>query len=162
PRFRDYFPSRRRSFFMPSSACSSSLSQSARAATASSSASASPIGSQIGSSSAVGALPGAASVRGIRASLLCLILAGLLWGTGGLTGTLPGRAAGLPPVSVAALRLLSGGTLIVVFRVIPGRRWPAGRAAWTRVAVTGLLAATFQGAYFSAVSLTSVSLATLV
>ena len=100
--------------------------------------------------------------RPSAASLLCLVLAGLLWGTGGLTGTLLGRAAGLSPLSVAALRLLAGGALLVVFRVIPGRRWPAGRPAWTRIAVTGLLAATFQGAYFSAVSLTSVSLATLV
>jgi DME family drug/metabolite transporter len=94
--------------------------------------------------------------------VLCLVLAGLLWGTGGLAGTLLGRAAGLSPLSVAALRLLAGGILIVAFRIVPGRRWPGGRAAWTRVAVTGLLAATFQAAYFSAVSLTSVSLATLV
>lgn len=105
---------------------------------------------------------GAAGDRGTAASLLCLVIAGLLWGTGGLTGTLLGRAAGLPPLSVAALRLLGGGALIIAFRIIPGRRWPAGRAAWTRVAVTGLLAATFQGAYFSAVALTSVSMATLV
>lgn len=96
------------------------------------------------------------------APVLCLALAGLLWGTGGLAGTLLGRAAGLSPLSVAALRLLAGGALIVAFRVIPGRRWPSGRAAWTRVALTGLLAATFQAAYFYAVSLTSVSLATLV
>jgi drug/metabolite transporter, DME family len=102
------------------------------------------------------------SCRAPASSLLCLVVAGLLWGTGGLTGTLLGRAAGLPPLSVAALRLLGGGALIVVLRIIPRRRWPAGRAAWTRVTVTGLLAATFQGAYFSAVSLTSVSLATLV
>jgi DME family drug/metabolite transporter len=94
--------------------------------------------------------------------LRCLVLAGLLWGTGGLTGTLLGRATGLSPVSVAALRLLTGGALIVAFLVIPGRRWPAGRAAWTRIALTGLLAATFQAAYFTSVSLTSVSLATLV
>jgi DME family drug/metabolite transporter len=110
-----------------------------------------------------GTVPSAASARRRTAApLLCLVLAGLLWGTGGLTGTLLGRAAGLSPLSVAALRLLAGGTLIVVFRVVPGRRWPAGRAAWTRIALTGLLAATFQSAYFSSVSLTSVSLATLV
>lgn len=96
------------------------------------------------------------------APLLCLVLAGLLWGTGGLTGTLLGRAAGLSPLAVAALRLLAGGTLIMACRILPGRRWPTSPAAWTRVAVTGLLAATFQAAYFSAVSLTSVSLATLV
>jgi DME family drug/metabolite transporter len=104
----------------------------------------------------------AGNARRPSAALVCLVLAGLLWGTGGLTGTLLGRAAGLSPLSVAALRLLAGGALIVAFRVIPGRRWPAGRAAWTRVAVTALLAATYQAAYFSAVALTSVSLATLV
>jgi DME family drug/metabolite transporter len=92
----------------------------------------------------------------------CLVLAGLLWGTGGLTGTLLGATAGLSPLWVAALRLLTGGALIVAFRVVPLRRWPSGRAAWTRIAATGLLAATFQAAYFSSVSLTSVSLATLV
>ena len=145
---------------MPSSACSSSFSRPSRPASASSAAGRSIAGGSPAAGAA--ALPAAAGGRGTGASMLCLVLAGLLWGTGGLTGTLLGRAAGLPPLSVAALRLLGGGTLIVVFRIIPRRRWPAGRAAWTRVAVTGLLAATFQGAYFSAVSLTSVSLATLV
>ena len=100
--------------------------------------------------------------RPAAAALCCLVAAGLLWGTGGLTGTLLGRAAGASPLFVAALRLLVGGGLIIVFRVAPRRRWPIGRAAWTRVTVTGLLAATFQAAYFSAVSLTSVSLATLI
>jgi drug/metabolite transporter, DME family len=104
----------------------------------------------------------AAAGRPHSAPVLCLVLAGLLWGTGGLTGTLLGAAAGLSPLSVAALRLLAGGGLIVAFRVVPWRRWPSGRAAWTRIAVTALLAATFQAAYFSSVSLTSVSLATLV
>jgi drug/metabolite transporter, DME family len=114
------------------------------------------------SSSAALSTPAAPARRPSTAPLLCLVIAGLLWGTGGLTGTLLGRAAGLAPLSVAALRLLAGGGLIVAFRVIPGRRWPSGRAAWARVALTGLLAATFQAAYFSSVSLTSVSLATLV
>jgi drug/metabolite transporter, DME family len=100
--------------------------------------------------------------RPAAAALLCLVVAGLLWGTGGLTGTLLGRDAGASPLLVAALRLLAGGGLVIACRVAPRRRWPIGRAAWTRVAVTGLLAATFQAAYFSAVSLTSVSLATLI
>src|SRR5262245_7694500 len=127
---------------MPSSACSSLFSWSSRLASASSAASpsASSAASSTGFSTAGGsssadgsAVPAAAGGRRAAASLLCLVLAGLLWGTGGLTGTLLGRAAGLPPLSVAALRLLGGGALIVVFRIIPGRRWPAGRAAWTRV-----------------------------
>jgi drug/metabolite transporter, DME family len=95
-------------------------------------------------------------------SVLYLVASGLLWGTGGVTGTLLGRAAGLSAISVAACRLLAGGGLIVVVRTVRGKRWPAGRAAWTRLAVTGALAALFQACYFTAVSLTSVSLATLV
>jgi DME family drug/metabolite transporter len=90
-----------------------------------------------------------------------LVMSGLLWGTGGLTGTEFGHVTGLSALAVAAYRLLAGGGLIVIFF----RRWPAGpgaRAAWTRIAVTGLLAAAFQSCYFTAVSLTSVSLATLV
>ena len=86
----------------------------------------------------------------------------LLWGTGGLTGTLLSRVAGLSPLSVAAYRLTTGGALIVVFVTLTGRAWPTSRAAWTRIAAIGLLAALFQSCYFTAVSLTSVSLATLI
>jgi DME family drug/metabolite transporter len=95
-------------------------------------------------------------------STLCLVLSGLLWGTGGLIGTLFGRAAGLSALSVAAYRLLAGGGLILAFLTLTGSRRPAGRAAWTRIAVIGLLSALFQSCYFAAISLTSVSLATLV
>jgi DME family drug/metabolite transporter len=105
------------------------------------------------------------SVAGVSrsgVSLGCLTLAGLLWGTGGIAGTEFGRAAGLSPLAVAALRLCTGGGLLVAVRLLPRRRWPSGRAAWTRIAVTGLLAGLFQAAYFSAVALTSVSLATLI
>jgi len=95
-------------------------------------------------------------------STLYLVLSGLLWGTGGLIGTLFGRAAGLSALAVAAYRLLVGGGLLVAFLTLAGRRWPTGRAAWTRIAVNGLLSALFQGCYFAAIALTSVSLATLV
>jgi drug/metabolite transporter, DME family len=95
-------------------------------------------------------------------STLYLVLSGLLWGTGGLIGTLFGRAAGLSALAVAAYRLLAGGGLLVAFLTLAGRRWPTGRAAWTRIAVNGLLSALFQGCYFAAIALTSVSLATLV
>ena len=109
--------------------------------------------------------------------LLYLIISGL-WGTGGLTGSLLSRVAGLSAMSVAACRLTAGGVLIVAFLTVagrrpgrqhgrrpgrrPGRRWPAGRAAWTRIAVIGVLAAVYQSCYFIAVALTSVALATLV
>jgi DME family drug/metabolite transporter len=95
-------------------------------------------------------------------SAFYLVLSGLLWGTGGLIGTLFGQAAGLSAMSVATYRLLAGGGLIVTFLTLTGKRWPTGRAAWTRIAVNGLLSALFQSCYFAAISLTSVSLATLV
>ena len=104
----------------------------------------------------------AAARRGPATGLLYLVISGLLWGTGGLTGSLLSRAAGLSAISVAACRLTAGGVLIVVFLTLTGRRWPAGRAAWTRITVIGLLAALYQSCYFTAVSLTSVPLATLV
>jgi drug/metabolite transporter, DME family len=94
--------------------------------------------------------------------LLYLITSGLLWGTGGLTGSLLSRVAGLSAMSVAACRLTAGGVLIVAFLAVTGRRWPSGRAAWTRIAVVGVLAALYQSCYFTAVALTSVALATLV
>ena len=95
-------------------------------------------------------------------STLCLVLSGLLWGTGGLIGDLLGRDAGLSALAVAAYRLLAGGGLIVAYLALTRRRWPSGRRAWTRIAVNGLLSALFQGSYFAAIALTSVSLATLV
>ena len=104
----------------------------------------------------------AAARRRSTTGLLYLVISGLLWGTGGLTGSLLGRTAGLSAISVAAFRLTTGGLLIVVFLTVSGRRWPAGRAAWSRITAIGLLAALFQSCYFTAVALTSVPLATLV
>jgi len=96
------------------------------------------------------------------AGLLCLATSGLLWGTGGLTGSLLGRVAGLSAIAVAACRLTAGGVLIVCYLTGTRRTWPSGRAAWARITVIGLLAAIFQSCYFAAVSLTSVPLATLI
>ena len=94
--------------------------------------------------------------------LLCLSLAGVLWGAGGLVGALLGQASGATPLSVAAFRLLAGGGLLIAFRMVARQRWPRGRAAWRRITVTGLLSASFQAAYFCSIALSSVSLATLI
>src|SRR6266702_4705911 len=104
----------------------------------------------------------AADRRRTGPGLHCLVISGLLWGTGGLTGSQLGRVGGLSAIAVAACRLTAGGVLIVAFLTVTGRRWPAGRAAWGRITVIGLLAAFYQSCYFTAVSLTSVPLATLV
>jgi drug/metabolite transporter, DME family len=106
--------------------------------------------------------PAAQGRRQPGPGLLFLVLSGLLWGTGGLTGSLLSRATGLSAISVAAYRLTAGGLLIVAYLTVTGHRWPAGRAAWTRIGTVGLLAALYQSCYFRAVALTSVPLATLV
>ena len=54
-----------------------------------------------------------------------LVMSGLLWGTGGLTGTEFGRVTGLSALAVAAYRLLAGGGLIVIFRIATGTAGPA-------------------------------------
>ncbi|MCP3802882.1 DMT family transporter [Allokutzneria sp. A3M-2-11 16] len=94
--------------------------------------------------------------------LSTLATAGVLWGTGGLLGTLLGRAAELSPLAVATYRLGVGGLLIVAFLLVTRRPLPRGRAVWTRIACVGGLAAIFQSSYFASVSLTSVSIATLI
>jgi DME family drug/metabolite transporter len=91
-----------------------------------------------------------------------LVLAGVLWGTGGLLGSLFGQVAGLSSPAVAAYRLAVGGLILLCCLFATGGRLPRTRAAWARIVATGLLAALFQAAYFTAVSLTSVSVATLV
>jgi len=94
--------------------------------------------------------------------LLCLALAGVLWGAGGLAGALLGRVSGLSPLGVATVRLLAGGGFLVAFRMAARWRLPRARAAWRRIVVAGLLAGGFQAAYFMSISLSSVSLATLI
>src|ERR1700745_1611925 len=97
----------------------------------------------------------AAVPRRPATGLLYLVISGLLWGTGGLTGSLLGRVAGLPALSVAAYRLTARGPLIVGLLGAARRGPPASRAAWTRIAVIGALAALYQSCYFTAVALTS-------
>lgn len=98
-----------------------------------------------------------------RSGTALLVLAGLLWGTGGLAGSLLASRAGLQPVAVASYRLLAGGAFITAYTAATGQLGavPRTRAAAGRVALSGLLLALFQAAYFAAVQATSVGLATL-
>ena len=86
----------------------------------------------------------------------------MLWGTGGLTGSLLARHTDLSAPAVATYRLGVGGLLLVLFVAIRRRPWPAGMKAAKRTAILGLLAALFQAGYFAAVAHLSVSLATLI
>lgn len=91
-----------------------------------------------------------------------LVIAGILWGTGGLLGTLVQRWSHLSPVAVAAVRLAVGGLLLVGLCVLTRRAIPRGAPAWRRIGAIAVLAPVFQGCYFGAVALSSVSLATLI
>ncbi|WP_236566516.1 EamA family transporter [Nocardia sp. CY41] len=97
-----------------------------------------------------------------RSGVVHLVGAGLLWGTGGLLGTLVHRATGLPPVSVATCRLAVGGLLLVVLLAGTRRPWPRDPLAWRRIGAVAVLAAIFQAAYFGAVAASTVGLATLI
>lgn len=93
---------------------------------------------------------------------LFLILAGVLWGTGGLAGALLQNLAGLHPLAVAAYRLLLGGAIATVFLSTQIRRLRFTKAVTRRLLGVGALLAIFQASYFGGVAMTSVSLATLV
>lgn len=94
-------------------------------------------------------------------SSAALVLAGVLWGTGGLAGSLLAAKAGLHPLAVAAYRLLVGGVAATLFVALAGGTVPRTKAAATRLATVGGLLALFQASYFAAVTLSSVSMATM-
>ena len=98
----------------------------------------------------------------VRSSVLLLVAAGVLWGTGGITGRLLADATDLPGPSIAAYRLGLGGVVLVGYCLARRIALPRGRAQWAHVVILGVLAAVFQAAFFSAVRLGSVTLATLV
>lgn len=91
-----------------------------------------------------------------------LVLAGVLWGTGGLLGQAFAAATGLSAFAIAAYRLAAGGLLLCLHLLLTGASLPRSRPARRRIAAVGVLAAIFQCGYFLAVTTTSVSLATLV
>ncbi|KFU79946.1 drug/metabolite transporter, DME family [Amycolatopsis lurida] len=96
-------------------------------------------------------------------SSAALVLAGVLWGTGGLAGSLLASRAGLHPLSVAAYRLLIGGVIAAGYLWLTGglRGLPRTPLVRRRLLAVGGLFALFQTSYFAAVSLSSVSVATM-
>lgn len=103
------------------------------------------------------------SARSSLSSLLAVVAAGVLWGTGGLSGALLGRLAHLDPLAVATYRLAGGGLTLLVVLSGTGRLVGlagTGLPGLRRVLAVGLLAALYQGCYFAAVGLTNVAVAT--
>ncbi|MTD53597.1 DMT family transporter [Amycolatopsis pithecellobii] len=95
-------------------------------------------------------------------SVFALTLAGLLWGTGGLSGSILAAKAGLAPLPVAAYRLLLGGCCTVPLVLVTGRSPQWTKPVLIRLSAAGALLAQFQACYFGAVALTSVSIATMI
>ncbi|MGW5719025.1 DMT family transporter [Amycolatopsis sp. NPDC003865] len=94
-------------------------------------------------------------------SSAALVLAGVLWGTGGLAGSLLAQLAGLHPLAVAAYRLLVGGGIATLAVLLKGGALPRTAPAARRLLAVGGLFALFQASYFAAVAFSSVSIATM-
>jgi drug/metabolite transporter, DME family len=99
---------------------------------------------------------------GPRTDLYYVLSAGLLWGTGGLAGSLLGQVAALPPLAVATYRLAGGGLTVLAVLAVTGRLPRLRRAGLVRVLSVGVLTATYQACYFAAVAMTSLAVATVV
>ncbi|GEA88623.1 DMT family transporter [Cellulomonas cellasea] len=106
----------------------------------------------------------AAGRRRVLDGFALVVLGALLWGTGGVAGTVLARETDLPMLAVASYRLLVGGGALVVVLALTGRLGGVGRsrAVAVRVATTAVLAAVYQAFYFVAVGIASVSVPTLV
>lgn len=95
---------------------------------------------------------------------LLVVLAGVLWGTGGVLGVLLARHSDLHPLSIAMWRMLLAGAALLLFLTVTGRlRFRSySRAAWSRALWTGGLTALFEAMFFTGISLSSVGLTTLI
>lgn len=91
-----------------------------------------------------------------------LLLAGLLWGTGGVTGRALADATDLGAPAIAGYRLSLGGAVLVALLLARRCRIPRSAPGWRRIMSVAVLAATFQCTYFAAVQVATVSTATLI
>ncbi|WP_328324389.1 MULTISPECIES: DMT family transporter [unclassified Streptomyces] len=112
--------------------------------------------------------PNPAAGLSVRRSLIYLSVAGAAWGTAGAGASLLYLASDLGPVSLTFWRCAGGLALLLAVRAV--RRRPRGvprpaeprtRLA-LRTAATGLAFTLFQVAYFAAVQLTGLAVATVV
>ncbi|MGV9254745.1 DMT family transporter [Streptomyces sp. NPDC003697] len=102
----------------------------------------------------------------VRRGLLYLIVAGAAWGTAGAAASLVYRTSDMGPVALSFWRCAAGSVLLLAVRVLRRRGrdaspTPFGRRA-LRAGATGLGLAVFQTAYFAAVSVTGLAVATVV
>lgn len=119
------------------------------------------------SAPAAAPLPGAPVGR----SLFFLVVAGIAWGTAGAAGSLVYRISDLGPLALSFWRCAGGlvlllGALAVRSRRNRGRRRPVlvepRRRRLLRILGSGICFTVFQTAYFGAVQLTGLAVATVV
>src|SRR4028118_261206 len=92
---------------------------------------------------------------------LFVILAAVLWGTGGTAQALAPGAA--DPLSVGVVKIGIGGTAMLVFAALSGG-WATGVSARWRllpVLACALLVASYQVLFFTGITLTGVALGTI-
>jgi DME family drug/metabolite transporter len=101
-------------------------------------------------------------MTGVRASILLVVLSGVLFGTAGTAQALgpPGAA----PVAVGILRIQIGALALLIVMPRLGARRGRVTALWRRpqILVTAVAAALYQPLFFGAVSQVGVALGTLV
>jgi DME family drug/metabolite transporter len=95
---------------------------------------------------------------------LLVVLAAVLWGSGGVVGKLLGDHASLHPMSVAMWRMAVGGLVLLAYLGARGRvdLRSLTPTMWVRIALTGGFTAIFEAMYFTAINLSSVGLTTLI
>ncbi|MCQ4212234.1 EamA family transporter, partial [Streptomyces longispororuber] len=95
-----------------------------------------------------------------------LVVAGVAWGTAGAAASLVFRVSDLGPLALSFWRCAGGLVLLVLARTLRRTprsvtREPRGRRS-VRLTVLGLALAVFQTAYFAAVGVTGLAVATVV
>jgi len=91
-----------------------------------------------------------------------VVVAAVLWGTGGALGTLLAHDGAVPPASVAMWRMLIAGGVLTAWLVLRGGIGRLDRVMVRRILVTGALIGLFEVLYFTGIELAGVGLATLV
>lgn len=92
-----------------------------------------------------------------------VVVAATLWGAGGVVGVELARHADIHPLSVAMWRMLVAGLFLVAVQAVRGKlTFRYGRAAWVRILATAALTASFEALFFTALTMASVGLTTLI
>lgn len=110
--------------------------------------------------------PATPSAHGSRRGFVLVVVAALCWGTSGLSGSVVADRGGLSALEIAWYRLSIGAVaLLAAWAATTRRRGPAvavTRPVAVRLVLIGAGLAAYQLAYFTAVELAGVSIATLV